>query len=331
MIRGVAVIGAGVMGHGIAQLYAQAGFRVRLSDVAEDRLASALRTVEGNLALLVEEGVLARSEAAAALGRIEPTTDLVYAVTGADFVTEAIPELLDAKQDLLDSLERSAPATAIIASNTSTFPIGRLAARARSPERMIITHYLNPAPLVPLVEVLAHPRTRPEVVATTLDLMRRIGKTPVLLRKEVAGFIVNRLQTAIAREAFHLVQEGVVDARDIDAVVTEGPGFRWAFIGPIATADFGGLDTWQRVIENLAPDLGRSETAPAVLAECVRRGDLGTKTGRGIYSYEGVSLPDLLRERDRGFIRLLKLRAEARPPDRPAAASTGTPGASRGR
>jgi len=312
MIRRVAVIGAGLMGHGIAELFALAGFPVRLCDTSAGRLEAALRSIADELALLAAEGLVTGPEADAAASRIEPTAELERAVAGADLVTEAIPEVLAAKLELFERIEVAVAPTALLASNTSTFPVTRLAARARLPGRMVVTHYFNPPHLVPLVEVHPHPAAPPEVAAVVLDLMRRIGKRPVLVRKEVPGLVANRLQAAMVREAFHLLEEGVADAEDIDTAVTEGPGIRWPFLGPLATADYGGLDVWQKVVENLVPHLGRSEVAPPAIAERVRRGELGTKTGRGIFSYAGASVPDLVRERDRRLAALLRLKAGPR-------------------
>jgi 3-hydroxybutyryl-CoA dehydrogenase len=141
-----------------------------------------------------------------------------------------------------------------------------------------------------------------------MDLMVKIGKSPVLLKKDVPGFIANRLQAALMREAFSLLKDGVADAREIDTVMKEGIGFRWAFVGPIETADFGGLDTWKRVIENLAPVLDASQKAPALIKALVEKGELGTKTGSGIYSYADTSVEETLKERDEHFIRLAKMK-----------------------
>jgi len=310
MIRNVAVVGAGVMGHGIAQLYALAGFPVSLYDIREEYLDRAFRAMEDSLSLLVKEEFVTEARKKEALRRVSRTTDLEGAVNGADFITEAIPEVLEMKWALFATLERLAKPDAIIASNTSTLPISMMAKHSATPHRMIITHFFNPAQLVPLVEIVKHEKTTGPVVETTIALMRTIGKHPVLLKKEVPGFIANRLQAAIVREAFHLLSEGVADARDIDAAITAGPGFRWAFIGPIETADFGGLDTWKRVIDNLAPELGKRESAPDRIVEAVQEGNLGTKTGKGIYSYTDVSVPEKIRERDTNFIRLLKLKRD---------------------
>ena len=138
--------------------------------------------------------------------------------------------------------------------------------------------------------------------------MRRLGKRPVRLRREVPGFVANRLQAALVREAFHLVELGVATPEDVDAVVTEGPGFRWPFVGPVETADLGGLDTWQRVLDNLAPELSTARRAPEALRAAVARGDLGAKTGRGLLDHAGRPVAERLRQRDRALIRLAKLK-----------------------
>jgi 3-hydroxyacyl-CoA dehydrogenase len=308
MEQAVAVIGAGVMGHGIAQLFAQAGSAVRLHDAETHRLAAGLAALESSLELLVEEEVLSPQEAAAARSRVRPTTSLEQALAGASFVVEAIPELLEAKLELFDRIERAVADDTIVASNTSTIPISRLGQRARRPERMVIVHFFNPAQLIPLVEVLPHPRMPPAAVERVMRAMRHIDKHPVLLRQEVPGFVANRLQAAVVREAFHLVELGVVSLEEIDAVVTEGPGFRWSFIGPVEAADLGGLDTWQRVLDNLAPELSRAVGAPAAIRDRVARGELGAKTGSGLLAQAGGTQAERIQARDRFLIRLGKLK-----------------------
>ncbi|WP_411503591.1 3-hydroxyacyl-CoA dehydrogenase family protein [Brevibacillus centrosporus] len=308
MAKQVAVIGSGVMGHGIAQEYALAGYTVFLYDLQESFLLKAKRSVENSLSLLVKEQVISEQAKQDALERIELTTDLQAAVAKADVITEAIPEVIEMKWDLFEKLEQFAKEDAIIASNTSTFSIARLIEKAKTPQRIIITHFFNPAQLVPLVEIVRHEKTSDAVVSRTMELMVEIGKSPVLLKKDVPGFIANRLQTALMREAFSLLKEGVADAREIDTVMKDGIGFRWAFVGPIETADFGGLDTWKRVIDNLAPELNASQKAPELIDELVEKGELGTKTGSGIYSYADTSVEEKWKQRDEQFIRLAKMK-----------------------
>ncbi|HQR29268.1 MAG TPA: 3-hydroxyacyl-CoA dehydrogenase family protein [Anaeromyxobacteraceae bacterium] len=308
MVREAAVLGAGVMGHGIAQLYATAGAAVRLHDVSAEALASGLRAVEGSLALLVEEGVLEAGQASRIRARIRPAADLDLALRGAEVVTECIPEVLSWKRELLHRVERVVAGDALVFSNTSTLPVARLGEGALHPGRMAVTHFFNPAQLVPLVEVVPHPAMGAERVERTLAILRDIGKVPVLLRRDVPGFIANRLQAALVREAFHLLELGVAGPEEIDAVVTAGPGVRWPFLGPIETADLGGLEVWRRVMDNLAPVLGDAGEAPAALRERVERGDLGAKTGRGIFDYPGGRAEEIVRRRDRLLVRLARLK-----------------------
>lgn len=308
MIKKFSVIGSGVMGHGIAQLYVLAGYPVALYDIEEQYLQKALKSIENNLSLLVQESVITEQAKRDALDRIVITTDLQHAVQDVDFITEAIPEVIELKWELFKKLERYTKPETIIASNTSTFAITHLAEKMSSTYRMIITHFFNPAQLVPLVEVVRHEHTSDEVVQATMELMKAIGKSPILLKKDIPGFIANRLQAALAREAFSLLQAGVADAADIDLAVTAGPGFRWSFIGPIETADYGGLDIWKRVIENLAPELDKSKKAPAIIEELVDNGKLGVKTGEGIFAYKEKTVTQKIKERDEFFIRLAKLK-----------------------
>ncbi|MCK1992132.1 3-hydroxyacyl-CoA dehydrogenase family protein [Peribacillus muralis] len=308
MIKKIAIIGSGVMGSGIAQSFAVSGYFVTINDIKEELLYHAQKRISENLALLIEEGALTEQEMLGALAHITYSVDLEAAVSDADFIIEAIPEVIELKVHLYEQLERIIKRDVIVASNTSTFPISQLMEKASFADRMVITHFFNPGHLVPLVEVVKHDETKPEVVQTTLDLMRKIGKSPILLKKEIAGFIANRLQTALMREAFYLLKEGVADAKDIDTAITAGPGFRWAFTGPIEIADFGGLDTWQRVFDNVAPELDQSKEAPVLIRDLVAEGKLGTKSGEGIFTYEESTASQKLDERDRHFIKLGKLK-----------------------
>lgn len=310
MIKKIAIIGSGVMGSGIAQSFAVSGYYVTINDIKEELLYHAQNRISENLSLLMEEGALTDREKQGALANITYSVDLEGAVRDADFIIEAIPEVIELKLNLYQQLEEIIKPDAIVASNTSTFPISQLMEKASFAERMVITHFFNPGHLVPLVEIVQHDETKPEIVKTTMDLMRKIGKSPILLKKEIAGFIANRLQTALMREAFYLLKEGVADAGDIDTAITAGPGFRWAFTGPIEIADFGGLDTWQRVFDNVSPVLDQSKEAPDLIRDLVAEGKLGTKSGEGIFTYEESTVSQKINERDRNFIKLGKLKME---------------------
>ncbi|PEZ77198.1 3-hydroxyacyl-CoA dehydrogenase family protein [Bacillus sp. AFS017274] len=310
MIKKIAIIGSGVMGSGIAQSFAVSGYFVTINDIKVELLYHAQNRISENLSLLIEEGTLTDQEKQGALANITYSVDLEGAVRDADFIIEAIPEVLELKLNLYQQMEEIIKPDAIVASNTSTFPISQLMEKASFADRMVITHFFNPGHLVPLVEIVQHDETKPEIVKTTMDLMRKIGKSPILLKKEIAGFIANRLQTALMREAFYLLKEGVADAEDIDTAITAGPGFRWAFTGPIEIADFGGLDTWQRVFDNVSPVLDQSKEAPDLIRDLVAKGKLGTKSGEGIFTYEGSTVSQKINERDRNFIKLGKLKME---------------------
>ncbi|MGY3312904.1 3-hydroxybutyryl-CoA dehydrogenase [Peribacillus simplex] len=310
MIKKVAIIGSGVMGSGIAQSFAVSGYFVTINDIKDELLYHAQNRISENLSLLIEEGGLTDQEKQAALANITYSVDLKGAVRDADFIIEAIPEVIELKLNLYEQMEEMIKPDAIVASNTSTFPISQLMGKASFADRMVITHFFNPGHLVPLVEIVQHDETKPEIVKTTMDLMRKIGKSPILLKKEIAGFIANRLQTALMREAFYLLKEGVADAEDIDTAITAGPGFRWAFTGPIEIADFGGLDTWQRVFDNVSPVLDQSKEAPDLIRDLVAKGKLGTKSGEGIFTYEESTVSQKINERDRHFIKLGKLKME---------------------
>jgi 3-hydroxybutyryl-CoA dehydrogenase len=313
MIKNITIIGSGIMGSSIAQSFAVSGYAVTLNDVNDELLQKAKKRILENLSLIVEEAGLDEQQKQVAQTNINYKADLEEAVREADFIIEAIPEVIDWKWELYQNLERMMKADAIVASNTSTFPISRLMEKASFADRMMITHFFNPGHLVPLVELVKHDQTKAVVVEETIDLIRQIGKSPILLKKEISGFIANRLQTALMREAFYLLNEGVASARDIDTAITAGPGFRWAFTGPIEIADFGGLDTWQRVFDNVAPDLDQSTEAPAIIRQLAEQGKLGTKSGEGIYEYDDKIISQKLDERDRNFIKLGKIKAGVKP------------------
>jgi 3-hydroxyacyl-CoA dehydrogenase len=307
----MAVIGSGIMGRGISLAYALNNRRVALYDSSPVALSKAKGLIADDLELLIEEGLVSVSERQHTLNNIHVTNCLKAAVETAGFITEAVPEQLHLKWQVFADIEAHAPSEAIIASNTSTLPLSELSKHLVRPERMIITHFFNPAHLVPLVEIIKTEQTPAKVVTTTLNLLRQIGKTPIVLKREIPGFIANRLQAAVLREALHLLKEGVAEARDLDTALTAGPGFRWSVIGPLATADFGGLDTWKSVMNNLLPELDSTRTVSEVIEDLNQRGHLGVKTGQGFYSYPTEEIAaKKIRDRDLDFIRLLKLRAE---------------------
>ncbi|AZU62130.1 3-hydroxyacyl-CoA dehydrogenase family protein [Neobacillus mesonae] len=310
MIQKATVIGSGVMGHGIAQVFALVGIPVHLYDLTKEKLRNAFDSINKNLDLYVKNELISPREKEQALKQIQMTTNLEESLVDSKFVIEAIPEVLQLKWDLYRSLETICTQDVIIASNTSTIPLTTLIQHSTYPERFIIAHFLNPAPLVPLVEVIKHECTSKRVIDTTMSLLKSIGKTPILLKKEIQGFVVNRIQAALLREALALIDEDIVSMEDMDKIIKDGPGFRWAFIGPIETVDFGGLDTWKRIFDILFPDLDNRQSSPEFINKLVAQNKLGSKTGEGIYPYKDTSIDDVLTERDSNFLRLLKIKAK---------------------
>lgn len=307
-MKKITVIGAGVMGHGIAQVYAAAGHSVVLYDTQKHALENALKAIRKSLESFFEIGMIAHDDIDAIVNRIRTATDLEEAVRESDFITEVVPEILELKHALYEQIESICKPETIIASNTSTFPLSKLTANAQKKDRMIITHFFNPGQIVPLVEVVKQDVTAKHVIDETVQLLKEAGKTPVILQKEIPGFIANRLQAAVVREDYSLVEQGVASIEDIDLAITHGPGFRWAFVGPIETTDFGGLDTWQRVLDQLCTNLDDRKSAPDVINNMVEKGQLGVKSGKGLYEYNPDTVLQRIEERDRNFLQLLQLK-----------------------
>lgn len=312
MIRNITIIGSGVMGTGIAQSFALNGYRVTLNDISQEYLAKADIRIQADMETMIDEESISLLQKEQALQNIKYEIDIEKALELSDFIIEAIPEVLEMKWKLYSKIEKLISKDTIIASNTSTFPISRLAENASFANRMVITHFFNPAHLVPLVEIVKHEKTEESILAKTIELMRSIGKKPVVVKKEISGFIANRLQTALMREAFYLLNEGVASAEDIDTAVTAGPGFRWAFTGPIEIADFGGLDTWQRVFDNVAPELDKAVSAPNIIKALVAQNKLGAKSGEGIFHYGEETVSNKLNDRDRSYIQLNQIKKKDR-------------------
>ena len=289
-IRNVAVVGAGLMGHGIAQEFAVSGYRVSLNDMSEERLDHARERIRQNLEMLGRS-----DEWDGVASRITFTGDLRTAVEGADLVIEAITENLDIKRELFAELESICRADTILASNTSTFMPSQLAEATQNPGRVIVMHYFNPPHIVPLVEVVGGRDTSPETVETVRDLLISQGKKPVVLEKEVLGFIGNRLQAALLRECFALVENGVVRPEDIDTVVTTSFGRRLGVAGVFEVFDAAGADVWYAICEQVMPDLESSTEVPPAIARMAESGNFGLKTGRGVYQWPEESAIELRR------------------------------------
>jgi 3-hydroxybutyryl-CoA dehydrogenase len=269
----IAVVGAGLMGHGIAQVFACAGHPVSVYDPAPGALATVHSRVAANLARL---GLPDE-----ALGRITVYDRLAQGLEGAAFVFEAAPEDVALKVRLVEEITSIAPAGVIVASNTSSMPVAAYTPRAVGAERVIGTHFWNPPYLIPLVEVVQGERTSSVTVERTMDVLSAAGKLPVHVRKDVPGFVANRLQHALWREAMSIVQLGIADAETVDLCVKNSFGLRLAVMGPLETADLGGLDLALNIHEQILPFIDRTPGPLPILRDKVATGELGMKTGQG--------------------------------------------------
>jgi 3-hydroxybutyryl-CoA dehydrogenase len=297
-IKTVAVVGAGIMGAGLAQLFAQNGYEVRLHDVSGDALERAVKRARQNLEMQSDFGWIDPPHVAAALDKIKTTTALEEAVGQASFVIEAVPEVLELKKEVFARLGELAHGGAVLASNTSTFDV-MAEMNDDIADRVLITHFFNPAQLIPLVEVVKGERTSGAAVDTAMGLLRAVGKYPLLIKRYLPGFVVNRIQLSINAMAYMILNEGVLEPEDIDKAVENSISLRLAVGGPFATMDLGGLD----VMAASAQAMGVAPPPP--LADRVARGDLGVKTGMGFYDYGDTSEEDVLRRRDYRLMLLL--------------------------
>jgi len=304
-IKRIGVVGAGLMGHGIAQAYAQEGYPVTLTDSSKAALAGVKDRIKANLETLARGELLQPGDVEKVLDRMTVVDSLEEAVGDADFVTEAVFEDLETKRDLFQEMEKFCADESILASNTSSFPMTLIASLMKKPERAIVTHWMNPPHLVPLVEVVSGEKTAEETYDTAYALLRKVKKVPVRVQKEIIGFLINRIQSAMNREVYSLVEMGVATAADIDLAVVTSLGFRLATQGPLQIRDLAGLDVTCKVDETLMAEISSSQEA-RLLKSMVARGELGTKSGKGFFEYTPESLAEIIRERDRQFIRRLK-------------------------
>ncbi len=303
----VAVIGSGIMGHGIALVCARGGVPVTLVDISEDALRAAQRKLRASMEQLVASGMAPADSLETVLASIRYESDMKEGVKGADLVFEAVPEKAALKESVYEQLEAFCAPETVFASNTSGIPINTLAAMTRRPGRFAGTHFFMPAHLIPLVEVVQGDKTRPEVVTGLMAFLTRLGKRPVHVRADIPGFIANRLQHALAREAMSLVEKGVASAEDVDTVVKTSIAVRLLFTGPIEQRDFNGLDTHLAIAEYLYKDLEDSKTPLAFLKDRVKAGEYGIKTGKGFYDWTDKDLAQVSRDKNERLIAALKL------------------------
>ncbi len=304
-IERVAVIGAGLMGFGVATEFARFGYQVSIYNTKEETSKKAMLEIQEALDLMVETELITTDEAKDAYGRVHPTTDLEDAAEGADFVHESVPELLKLKQETFARLDEICPPPVILATNTSGFRVTDIATATKHPERVVATHYFQPPHFVPMVEVAGGEKTDRAVVERTAQLLRGMRKRVAVIDVELPGFIGNRIQGAIGREIRSLADQGAASPEMIDDVISFGFGRRMAYTGYFKRMDLIGLDFGYTAAK------GRGLEPWKLIAERVERGELGMKSGKGFYDWPGDTAKQLHRRLNTELIRLMKQDMEA--------------------
>lgn len=304
-IKRVAVLGAGTMGPGIALTYATYGYEVQIYDSGSSQIIEKAKSViKTSLKTMVEAGFVQKDKTVDIPGLIKFTNSVNEAVRGAQFIVEAIVENKDAKRRLYEELDGTCSQDAIIASNTSFLNIYELMVPARL-RQTIIAHWFAPPHIIPLVEVVKGDKTARETVDTTVELLKAIGKTPVLMEKFVPGFIINRIQLLLGKEIFFLLDNGYISAEQLDLAVKASLAPRMMVLGLVQRYDFTGLDLSARNLENGQYVEPLHDPRPRSLFDRVARGELGVKTGKGFYDYGDKKLEEILKERDINLLKVL--------------------------
>jgi 3-hydroxybutyryl-CoA dehydrogenase len=282
-VKKVTVIGAGLMGHGIAQVSAQvAKFEVNLVDVKQEFIDKGMAMIKDSLQRFLKKSVITEDQVKETLERIHPTLNLKEAVADADLIIEAIPENLKLKRDLFSEINQASKPDAIFASNTSSISITELASSTNRPEKFCGMHFFNPPQLMKLVEIVRGAKTSDETVNTIVEVAKKMGKEPIVVKKDCPGFVVNRLHVLSLNEALYLLWEGIADRDDIDKA--SELGLNWP-MGPLRLLDYLGLDTFLAILEVLEKELGPKFRPCPLLRQMVRAGLLGRKTGKGFYDW----------------------------------------------
>jgi len=309
-ITQVGVVGAGTMGSCIAELFAESGYEVIWYDRSEAGMQRGLARVRSNQQALMRHKLLTPTDAEAALARLHPTDDL-DALSSVDLISESVAENLTVKQELFGVLDRLCHREAILTTDTSGLPIASIATALANPARFAGMHFYNPPHLMPLVEIIKGDRTSDATCALLLALAQRLHKQAVFVQKDVPGFVANRLQGALLREALHLIEAGIASPADIDTAMKHGLGLRWAFLGPLEIMDLAGLDVANTVCGYLFAALSDTKDVSKVLQDLVAAGKLGAKSGAGFYDYPADKAQCIMDDRDVKLLKLLQLKSQS--------------------
>ena len=305
-IKTICNLGTGSMGYGTALVFARKGYNVRMFGRSDASIERGFTSIRAALATLREYGIVSEDETAATLSRITGVTTLADAAKGADFVIESVAEDLAVKRDVYAMMDELCEPHVIFATDTSGLSPTAIAQFIRRKDRFVVTHFWNPPHLIPLVEVVPGRGTSDETMATTMRLMERIGKKPIPLRREAPGFIGNRLQFALLREAMYIVEEGIASKEAVDATVRYSMGRRLGVTGPLESADLGGLDVFNNISKYLMPDLCATHDVSKLMTTTVEKGDLGAKTGTGFYKWTPETLAEIRKMREKVLIEWLR-------------------------
>jgi len=304
-IKHIVIAGAGLMGASMAQIFAKYEYTVTIFDIFEAGIEKGKELVRINQRASIEEGDITKEESTQLLSNISYSMDM-ECFRSADYVIEAIVENMDVKKKFWSSVSEIISDDAVLTSNTSGLSITAIGEAVKNPQRFAGMHWVNPPHIIPLVEVIAGDKTADETLTIVKEVAESIHKKPVLVMKDVNGFILNRLQFSVLREALYIVENGIASAEDVDNVMKYGLGMRYAAIGPFETVDLGGLDTFYKVGSYLFRELSDQKEVPDLLEKIYQDGDYGTKTGKGFYDYSNGKAEKAIENRDRAFMKLSK-------------------------